>query len=221
MLQNTTIQFLKDLRKNNNREWFEINKPRYEKAKDDFAKFIDLLLAELRKTEPGFAGLTSKDCIFRIYRDVRFSKNKEPYKPNFGAAISIGGKKSGKSGLYIHIEPSGKDGSFLAGGNWMPEAPLLKQIRQEIEYNSEEFKGIISNRTFKKWYGEMEEYKLKKAPKGVDPEHPDVELLKYTSFVVSHPVPTDALKTKELMKTCVTGYKTIKPFLDFLNRADH
>lgn len=218
MLQNSTLQFLKDLRKNNNREWFEKNKLRFETAKDDFADFIDLLLKELCKIEPGLSGLSSKDCVFRIYRDVRFSKNKDPYKPNFGASISIGGKKSGNGGLYIHIEPGG-EGCFLAGGNWMPDAPLLKAIRQEIEYNSEEFKGIINQRSFKKLFGELEPYKLKKAPKGVGPDHPDIELLKYTSFVVSHPIDAKILTLKDLLKTCVTGFKTIKPFLDFLNRS--
>src|SRR5436190_1846618 len=142
MLQPSTLKFLKDLRKNNNREWFETNRKRYEIAKGDFEQFVAALIKELTKVNKNFAGLEPKDCVFRIYRDVRFSKDKTPYKSNLSASVKEGGKKSGRCGIYIHIEPDGDWGNMIAGGFWQPEAPLLKSIRQEIEYHTDEFKKI-------------------------------------------------------------------------------
>ncbi len=217
MLQPSTLKFLKDIRKNNNREWFEINHKRYDAAKKDFEDFITLLIKELCKVNKNFAGLEAKDCVFRIYRDVRFSKNKDPYKSNLSASIKEGGKKSGNSGIYIHIEPDGEWGNMIAGGFWQPEAPKLKAIRQEIEYHTDEFKKIINSKEFKKWFDKLDDEKLKNAPKGIDKDHPDVELFKYTSYIVSHPL--QDIATKALIKECVGGYKAMRPLLDFLNRA--
>jgi uncharacterized protein (TIGR02453 family) len=219
MLKATTLKFLTDLKKNNNREWFAENKSRYEAAKDDFHQFMEGFIAKAAKIEPAYAQLEVKDCVFRIYRDVRFSKNKEPYKVNLSAQLKEGGKKSGKCGFYIHIEPAG-NASFIAGGYWMPEAPVLKKLRQEVEYNTADFKAILNNKTFKKWYSTLEDHKLKKAPKGVDPTHPDIELLKYNSYVVTHPIDTKELTDKSLEKTLLKGLEVIKPFLDFLNTID-
>ena len=220
MIQPSTIKFLKDLRKNNDRIWFDKNRERYETAKDDFNQFINELLTALIKIDPTLAGQEPKDCVFRIYRDVRFSKNKDPYKCNFSASIKAGGKKSGSCGLYIQIDPTKVGmGNMIAGGFWMPEAPVLKLLRQEVEYNTDEFKAILHNRTFKKWFNELEENKLKKAPKGVDPEHPDIELLKYTSFVAVYEITDAEVLSKDFVKTCASGFKAMKPLLDFLNRA--
>ena len=155
--------------------------------------------------------------MFRIYRDVRFSKNKDPYKSNLSASIKEGGKKSSNSGIYIHIEPDGEWGNMIAGGFWQPEAPKLKAIRQEIEYHTDEFKKIINSKEFKKWFDKLDEEKLKNAPKGIDKDHPDVELFKYTSYIVSHPL--NDITTNALIKDCVGGYKAMRPLLDFLNRA--
>ncbi len=219
MLHPSTLKFLKDISKNNNREWFETNRNRYQAAKNDFEQFIAALLKELTKVNKNFAGLEAKDCVFRIYRDVRFSKDKTPYKSNLSASIKEGGKKGGRCGIYIDVEPGGEWGNMIAGGYWQPEAPLLKSIRQEIEYHTPEFKSIISNKDFKKWFDKLEEEKLKNAPKGIDKEHPDVELFKYTSYIISHPIKTIDVTSNALIKECVAAYKVMKPFLDFLNRA--
>jgi uncharacterized protein (TIGR02453 family) len=219
MIQPSTLRFLRDLAKNNTRDWFEQNRDRFENAKSDFDAFIAKLLKELSKIDPTLGGLEVKDCVFRIYRDVRFSKNKTPYKVNFSASIKSGGRKSNKCGFYIQVEPKGDWGSFLAGGYWMPEAPVLRLLRQEVEYNTDEFKKIIGNRNFKKWFNELEDHKLKKAPKGVDPEHPDMELLKYTSFIATHALTDKEILSDDFLKICVNGYKSMKPLLDFLNRA--
>ena len=219
MLQTSTLKFLKDIRKNNNREWFAANRERYDNVKEDFEQFIAALIIELTKVNKNLGGLEPKDCVFRIYRDVRFSKNKDPYKSNLSASIKEGGRKGGKCGIYIHIEPGGEWGNMIAGGFWQPEAADLKAIRQEIEYHTDEFKKIINNKDFKKWFGELEGEKLKNAPKGVDKNHPDLELFKYTSYIISHEIATKDVTTKSLIKECVAGYKVMKPMLDFLNRA--
>ena len=219
MLQVATIKFLKEITKNNNREWFDDNRKRYDDAKADFEEFVSALITQLTKVNKNFAGLEAKGCVFRIYRDVRFSKNKLPYKNNMSASIKEGGKKSNKCGVYIHIEPSGDMGCMIAGGFWQPEAPVLKAIRQEIEYHTAEFKKIIANKEFKKWYGELENEKLKNAPKGIEKDHPDVEFFKYKSYIASHTIALKNVNTPSLITECVTAYKALKPLLDFLNRA--
>ena len=167
--------------------------------------------------EKKFAGLTSKECLFRIYRDVRFSKDKRPYKNNIGASINIGGKKAMNAGYYLHIEP-GK--SFLAGGIWMPPGDLIKKIRQEIDYNGKKINKIISQKDFKKYYGKLdEEYKLKTTPKGYDKDHVDIELLRLNSFIVWHKYTDKEISTKNFVKELSKGSKIMKPFLDFLNTA--
>ncbi len=218
MLHPNTLKFLKSLDKNNNREWFEKNKNLYEAAKADFNKWVENIIVEAQKTSNDYQHLVLKDCVFRIYRDVRFSKNKLPYKNNMGAQLKKGGKKSPYCGFYIHIEPS-TNGSFVAGGFWMPEGDVLKKVRQEVEYNTDDFKKIITDKKFKALYGSLEDHKLKKAPKGIDPTHPDVELLKYTSYVVSAPIDNSDLTSEKLSKQIIKALKTIQPFLDFLNTA--
>ncbi len=219
MLQASTLKFLKALKKNNNREWFEANRAKFDEAKADFENFVAELLKAISKTDKRLAGLSPKDCVYRIYRDVRFSKNKDPYKTNFAASINEGGRKSGKAGFYIQIEPDGEWGSFFAGGRWMPEAPVVKAIRQEIQYNTAEFKKIIQHKDFKKWYGALEEQKLKTVPKGFDKNDPDIELFKYTSFIATHDLKEEELLEKSLVKKGADSYKVMMPFLNFLNRA--
>ena len=136
MLQQATITFLTKLSKNNNKPWFDKNRDAYAIAKDDYEVLVDNLLVALSAVEPVFKEQKAKDCVFRIFRDVRFSKDKTPYKPNFGAFFSKGGRKYPGAGYYLHVEPGGK--SFAGGGLWMPEAPILKAVRQEIDYNYKE-----------------------------------------------------------------------------------
>ncbi len=216
MIQATTLTFLKALSRHNNRDWFEAHKAQYIEAKADFENFISQVIVQLSKTEPRYKDLEAKRCIFRIYRDVRFSKDKSPYKTHFGAYFNPGTKASELAGLYIHICP-GK--SFIGGGRYMPDAASLRKIRQEIDYNTDEFKKIINNKKFKKQFSSLEDIKLKTAPRDYPKDHPDIELLKYTSFIVSKPL-TDATVTgKQLMKEVTTTFSTMKPLLDFLNRA--
>jgi uncharacterized protein (TIGR02453 family) len=218
MIEKTTLDFLKKLTKNNNRDWFEKNREDYLKAKTDVEAFTEQLIKSIAKFHPEIGLLNAKNCVFRIFRDVRFSKDKSPYKTNMGAYISEGGKKGNKAGYYLHIQPNGQ--SFLAGGMYMPEPALLNAIRQEIDYNTDEFKGIINKKSFKNTFGGLEGEKLKAVPKGYDKNHPDIELLKYKSYIVWHKLDDKALTQKDFLKKATAVFKELYPFNQFLNRAN-
>jgi uncharacterized protein (TIGR02453 family) len=219
MIQKATIDFLKALKKNNDRDWFEKNKEKYLAAKKNVDDFVDGLIKSFTAFDKKLGGLTAKDCVFRIYRDVRFSKNKAPYKTNMGASINAGGKKAENAGYYIHIEPGG---AFLAGGVWMPPADQLKKIRQEIVYNGKDFKKILSEKNFKKAFGALDEsegYKLSRPPKGYDKDHPDIELLKFNSYIVWKKYNDKDVLSKNFVKKVSDDAKVMKPFIQFLNTA--
>jgi uncharacterized protein (TIGR02453 family) len=217
MIEQSTLDFLKKLKKNNNKEWFDKNRDKYLQAKQNVEEFTALLIKEIAKFNPAVGTLNPKSCVFRIFRDVRFAKDKSPYKLNMGAYISEGGKKGNKAGYYLHIQPGGQ--SFLAGGMYMPEAPLLNAIRQEIDYNTDEFKKIIGKKSFKITFGELEGEKLKTVPKGYDKNHPDIELLKYKSYIVWHKLDDKELTQKDFLKKSASVFKELHPFNIFLNRA--
>lgn len=217
MLQKTTLKFLKELAENNNKPWFDENRDAYAKAKTDFEVFVKEMLGLLSALEPDFKNQQAKNCIFRIFRDVRFAKDKSPYKPNFGAYFSKGGKKANAAGYYMHIQPGGK--CFLAGGVWMPESPMLKAIRQEIDYNFEAFSKILNQKNFKKLFTKIEGEALKTIPQGYTADNPAIELLKMKSFVVMFPLPDKNLTTEDFAQQCFETYKTMQPFVDFLNQV--
>lgn len=220
MLQASTLKFLKDLKKNNNKPWFDAHRDAYEKARADFEQFIQAVLDKHSKNDPDLQELTAKKCMFRINRDVRFSKDKSPYKTNFGASMDKGGKKSGLAGYYFHLEPGGK--SFLGGGLWQPEPPVIKRIRQEIDYCCDEFTALLSSKKFKNYYGglyEGENVKLSKVPQGFEKDNPAAEYLKFKSWLVLHSLPDEELTAPGLVKATVEAYKLMQPFVRFLNRA--
>jgi uncharacterized protein (TIGR02453 family) len=211
------LKFLKDIARNNNREWFEKNKPRYVEVKNSFDDFLAALHKELLKFDESLAGLNPRKLAFRIYRDVRFSKDKRPYKVNMGAGFSSGGKMMQQPGYYIHIEP-GK--SFLAAGLYMPDSANLASVRQEIDYNTEAFLKIMNDRKFKKFFSGLDDFdKVKTAPKGYAKDHPQIELLKNKSFIVSHSFSDQEVKDKKFIKTVSDICRAAKPFNDFLNEA--
>jgi uncharacterized protein (TIGR02453 family) len=180
MIDKSTMKFLKDLKKNNNKDWFDENRKQYQIAKDDFAEFVASLLEDIAKFDPRLKGTEAKDCIFRIFRDVRFSKDKTPYKSHFGANMAPGGRKGFLGGYYLHVDTAGE--SMIAGGSYHPEPDQLAAIRQEIDYNIKEFKAILNKKDFKTNFGELEDFdKLKRVPKGYDADHPEAELLKLRS----------------------------------------
>jgi len=214
---NQILDFLTKVSENNQREWFDANRASYQKAKIEFETFIGSLIAELNKTDPSVGMPAPKDCIFRIFRDVRFSPNKEPYKTNFGAFIAPGGRKSPKSGYYLHIEP-GK--SMIGGGIYMPDPVILKKIRQEIYFNPEGFKSIINQNEFKAYFLNLEDFdKLKRPPKDYDPTYSDIDLLMYKSYVVMHPLSDTEVVSDGFLKKVTKACEIMKPFHAFINKA--
>ncbi len=219
MIQKSTLDFLKNLKKNNEREWFDSNKDKYLAAKSNVDSFVEDVIKSFTSFDKSLAGLKAKDCVFRIYRDVRFSKDKSPYKTNMGAGINRGGKKMEIAGYYLHIEP-GK--TMIAGGRWMPSGDHLKKIRQEIDYNGKQLHKILSDKNFKKLFGGLDnsdEYKLVRPPKGYDKDHKDVELLKLNSYLVWHEFSDKDVLSKNFLKNLTATAKAMKPLLDFLNTA--
>lgn len=219
MIQETTLQFLKDLAANNNKEWFDKNKTTYQDVRANFMAFINEVLVRLSSNDPDIRDLEAKDCLYRINRDVRFSKNKAPYKNNIAASMERAGKKSIYGGYYIHLQPGT---SFIGGGLWMPESKELKKIRQEIDYNFTEFKQIIKNKKFIATFGgfeETKEYKLARPPKGYDAENPAIEYLKLKSYVVTRPMDDADITSRNFINIVIDSFKTMQPLLQFLNRA--
>lgn len=214
------LKFLKDLAKNNDREWFDKNKPKYLQAKDSFDEVVANLLGEMIKFDDSLGGLDPKKLVFRIYRDVRFSKDKRPYKNNFGAAMSAEGKGLGTPGYYFQIQPGNQ--SFVAIGLFQPQPEILAKVRQEIDYNGDKLKKILNEKKFKNNFSKFwDEDALKKAPKGYAPDHQYADWLKLKSFVVTHEFKDTEVTDKKFMKTVVETLKSAKPLNDFLKEALH
>ncbi len=210
------LDFLDELAENNHKTWFDENRKKYEISKNIFKNFVEEMINEVSQFDDNIKCLLPQNCIFRINRDVRFSKDKSPYKTNFGASLQKGGKKTLCAGYYLHIEANG--GSFIAGGLYTPPNDVLAKIRQEIDYNFSDFENIIENQAFKKCFGELSGEKLIKAPKGYDTENPAIEFLKMKSLIAWHKIPDNSIIENDnfleyVLKVC----KTMKPFLDFIN----
>jgi uncharacterized protein (TIGR02453 family) len=218
MLQNTTLTFLKDLKKNNNKPWFDINRKRYQAAKDDFASFVGHLITATAKQDATIANLEVKQCVFRINKDIRFSKDKSPYKTNMGTSLNKGAKKIAAAGYYLHVEPGQ---SFVAGGMYMPDATQLAKIRQEIDYNLPAFKKIVTNKKIQTLFNGLskEEGVLVRPPKGYEADNPAIEYLKHKHFIFTMPLPDSLLTHTTLVTTIANYFKTMQPLIYFLNAA--
>lgn len=217
VMKDTVLGFLKDLQVNNNREWFQANKGRYEEAKSEFETFVNALIPEIARFDPTIKFVEARECIFRIFRDVRFARNKDPYKTNFGAWITKGGRKSPGPGYYFHVEPGEV---FIAGGIHMPDPALLKKIRQEIYYNIAEFKKILADKEFSKYFRGIDDYeKMKNAPKDFPSDFKDIDLLKFKSYTVSYSMDVKILSSDKLPATVVQVCSVMKPYNDFLRRT--
>ena len=201
---------------NNNREWFNENKKQYEKARKEVEKFVDHLIPNLLKIDPSVGPLSSKETMFRIYRDIRFSKDKTPYKTYFGAFLAPGGRKSDKAGYYVHISA---DECFVGGGSHNPMGENIKKIRSEIYYNIDEFKSIINNKKFTDTFEVLKGEKLKRPPAGYSKDFPDIELLKHKDFTVFQTIGKNMVTSPDFDKQVLDIFSTMKPFNQFLNRA--
>jgi uncharacterized protein (TIGR02453 family) len=212
----TILEFLTQLKYNNNREWFADNKSLYENAKLEFEAFVNMLIGEIKAFDNSVDVNSAKECTFRIYKDVRFSKNKDPYKTNMGAYIASGGKKSEWAGYYMHVEPGA---SFAGGGLYCPQPDILKKVREDIFNHSETLKTIISNKSFKSAFPEIYGEQLKTVPKGFPKEFEDAELLKYKSYtVIKHLSDKDLIKS-DILDNILSIFKTQKPFNSYLNNV--
>ena len=213
------IKFLSDLEKNNSREWFETHKSRYLTAKKDFEQLIGRVLAGLQEFDAGLRGVTPKDAIFRIYRDVRFSHDKSPYKTNMGAYMVAGGKKSGRGGYYLHLDPAG---CFMAGGIYEPHPDYLKKIRREIYHFPEEFLEIINRPELSRHFSLYDKNLLKRPPQGFEADFAHMDLLKYKHYVLMSDIDLKWLYDSDVERRIVERFRITHPLNEFLNRAiDH
>lgn len=217
-IDQSTIRFLYDLSRHNDRLWFAENRSRYESARENFSAFVQAVIDEIVRFDPIFRGLEAKSCIFRINRDIRFTHDKSVYKTNFGAFMVRGGKKSADRfpGYYLHIEPGQ---SFISGGSYIPPAPWLNAIRERIAEDGDGLLKIINSREYRKYFNGLEGEKLKLPPRGFPKDHPHIELIKMKSFL-----PEKSLKDSEVIDpgffNVVTGaFRAMKPLNDFLTTA--
>lgn len=217
MISADLIKFLTQLSKNNSKEWFDKNRPRYTELRENFILFVEKIILRASQIDTDLKHLSAKQCMFRINRDIRFSPNKQPYKTNFGAELSREGRRSRYASYYIHIEPGE---CFVGGGIYMPEPDVLKMIRKEIYYNTDEFKKILNNNNFKKILGELETIeKLKKLPQGFSDDFKDPELLKHKHYIVGRSVSDSHISTSKFEDTVAETFKAMYPFNRFLNSA--
>nr|WP_294896924.1 DUF2461 domain-containing protein [uncultured Pedobacter sp.] len=214
-----TLDFLRQLKLNNNREWFQDHKSIYIEAKENVEAFAEDIIVSFRKMNPKIpTELTGKKSVMRIYRDVRFSKDKLPYKTNFGISISTSPKGIHGPGYFIQLQP---DQSFVAGGMWMPDSGHVKLIRQEIDYNADRLLSIFKNKSFEDFFGKglQQTDKLKTTPKNYDATHPNIELLKLKSFIVSRSFTDQQLQNTDAVGHIVNTLNEITPLNDFLQEA--
>jgi uncharacterized protein (TIGR02453 family) len=211
------LSFLEALSQNNNRDWFQDNKKTYQAALETFREFIGTILAGVSKTDPSVGNLEAKDTIFRIYKDVRFSKDKTPYKTHFGGWMAKGGRKSTDAGYYFHLEPGN---TFMAAGVWMPPKEQLTLIRQEIMYNPSEFFKVINDPVINKGYerGGKEDM-LKKGPAGFPKDFEFMEEIKYKHYIFSKNYENKDVIKSGFAEKVTQDYKGIYPLVDYLNHA--
>ena len=219
MLSKNTIQFLDDLKANNNRDWFLENKKRYEAVKNEYQQLVGDFLDAMKPLDPSLEMLEVKNCTFRINRDIRFSKDKTPYKSHLGVWLSSGAKGMNRSGYYIHLE---KGASFIAGGLYCPEAVDLKKMRKEIAYFHDDLEAILNEKDFKREFKDFdrnEKDTLKNPPRGYEKEHPAIEFLKLKSFECSQRIDFSEVTKKDFVATMSKKLIALKPLNDFINRA--
>lgn len=210
------LKFLSELKENNNKEWFDLNRKRYEESRKKVIFLTELINQEIAKFDPEIGIQDPKNCVFRIFRDVRFATDKTPYKTNMGSFIAKGGRKSISAGYYLHIEPGI---SFVGGGSYCPPADALKAFRTEIFDHPDEFKALIRNDKFLAIFTEMYDDKLKTAPKGFPKDFPEIDLLKYKSFAFTSKLDDAVVTSDAYVDKIMAAMKELYPVNRFLNTA--
>lgn len=219
MLQPESFQFLKDLKQNNNRDWFLSQAKRYDAYKKDYKQIGEAFIEEMSKGDESLSQLEFKDVSFRINRDIRFSKDKTPYKTNMAIWLSEGTKNTNLAGYYVHIEPGA---SFIVGGIHWPDAADLKKVRREIDGFYEDLEAIVDEPQFKKLYGGLdsdESNTLKSAPKDFDKEHPAIQFLRLKSFTATAKLTDKEVQAKDFVKATSQKLLVLQPLVEFINRA--
>jgi uncharacterized protein (TIGR02453 family) len=219
MLTKESLQFLDDLKANNNRDWFQDNKKRYEVFKKDYHQLVSDFLDAMKPLDPSLELLQVKDCTFRINRDIRFSKDKSPYKAHLGVWLSSGAKGANRSGYYVHIE---KGASFIAGGFYSPDSEELKKVRKEIAFFYDDLQEILKEKNFKKEFGSLdinENNSLKSMPRGYEKDHPAIEFLKLKSFTTTQKYDISEVTKKDFVAKMSQKLIALKPLNQFINRA--
>lgn len=208
------LDFLTGIQRNNNKAWFEKNRPAYERAREQYELLIDQVIAGFGTVED-LGGITAKDCVMRIYRDLRFSKDKSPYKRSMAASIGPGGRRSTRLAYYLHIEPP--NASVIAGGLYAPDSAHITQFREAIDRNAAPFKKVINTAAFKQTFGAVQGEKLKTAPKGYERDHPEIELLRLKEVVAIQRLTDAQVLSPKFSDHVIEAFKAMKPFLDYLN----
>ncbi len=210
------LAFLRELRDHNEREWFQANKGRYETARAAFQAVVGELLSRFGQVDD-LGGVAVKDCVFRINRDLRFSKDKTPYKTAMSALLGSGGRKSTGRSYYFHLEPDGL--SMLAGGLYDPTSAQLGKIRKALAEDAGQLTGILKKAEFVRHFGSLEGESLKAAPQGYAKDHPDIALLRMKQFIAVHELNDEAVADADLVAHSLTVFKAMKPFVSYLEAA--
>jgi len=219
MIEKNTFTFLQLLRQNNHKEWFEANRKIYEQARSNFIDVTDRLIEGISAFDEDIAhsNLKPRNCIMRINRDIRFSKDKKPYKSNFFCFINKAGRKSPFAGYYLSIDPGG---SFHGGGIYLPENPVLSKIRQEIDYNFNEWLGVVNDDNLKSHYDEVKPSGiLTRPPKGYDKDNPAIQWIKYKGYYTQKMLDREDVLSDTFVEETIKSYRSIKPMVDFINRS--
>jgi uncharacterized protein (TIGR02453 family) len=211
-----TVNFLRDLRANNDRAWFEQNRPRWDSARGHFEDFVTELIVRCGDFED-LGSVTANDCMYRIYRDVRFSPDKTPYKTNLGAVIGKGGRKTIGRSYYVQIGPEGE--SMIAAGLYMPSKEQLEMMRRAIANDSSKLRKVLNKRDFKRYFSGLEGEQLKTAPQGYRKDHPDIDLLRYKQFLASAPLSEAQVLSDELVDYVAGGFKALKPLETYIHEV--
>jgi uncharacterized protein (TIGR02453 family) len=217
-----SFSFLRKLVVNNHKEWFDAHRGDYMEAKQEFETFLEQLISGIRDFDPTIGQVTTKDCVYRIYRDLRFSPDKTPYKNYFGAYIASGGRKSELAGYYFHIEPAGSgyiNHSIWSGGLYSPDPLVLKAVRTDIYEMSEEYKDIIENKEFESTFQWFNSDMLRTVPKGFPKDFPDISLIKRKDYAFFRNIDEDLLKDGRLLEESLRVYRLMLPLNRFINRA--
>lgn len=208
-----TLQYLLDLRDNNNREWFTENKDRYEASHQDMIAFAEDLFSRFSQSD-NLVPMSGKKILFRIYRDVRFSKNKAPYKTHWSGSFKRATSLL-RGGYYFHISPGGE--SFVGGGFWGPNKEDLKRIRDEFAIDAEPMREIIASKPFQKYFGKLKGDQVKTAPRGYPKDHPNIDLIRHKSLVVTRAFTDEEVLSDGFLEEVALTFEAMRPFFDYMS----